>query len=75
MDEILYCSSDHILLLATAPHTGNPGYFTVFLQLLDRDAYPNASIRGTVERHQMSFYLHRTKEAVVCLLERQVNRG
>ena len=73
--EIPYGSSDHILLLATAPHAGNPGNFTVFLQLLDRDAYANASIPGTVEHHQVSFYLLRAKEAMVCLLERQVNRG
>jgi superfamily II DNA or RNA helicase len=72
LGELLRDSSDHILLLTATPHKGDPGNFSLFLQLLDPDAYADVrSIREAMERRRAPFYLRRTKEAMVYFPERQ----
>ena len=72
LGELLRDSSDNVLLLTATPHKGDPHNFTLFLQLLDRDAYADVkSIREAMERRRAPFYLRRTKEAMVYFPERQ----
>ncbi len=72
LGELLRDSADHILLLTATPHKGDPHNFTLFLQLLDQDAYADVkSIREAMERRRAPFYLRRTKEAMVYFPERQ----
>ena len=72
LGEILRDRSDHILLLTATPHKGDPQNFTLFLQLLDQDAYADVkSIRRAMEQRRAPFYLRRTKEAMVYFPERQ----
>ena len=72
LGELLRDSTDHILLLTATPHKGDPENFTLFLQLLDRDAYADVkSIREAMDRKRAPFYLRRTKEAMVHFPERQ----
>src|SRR5438128_728389 len=72
LGELLRDTADHILLLTATPHKGDPENFTLFLQLLDADAYADVkSIRGAMERRRAPFYLRRTKEAMVHFPERQ----
>lgn len=71
LGELLRDTSDHILLLTATPHKGDPVNFTLFLQLLDRDAYADVkSIREAMERRRAPFYLRRTKEAMVYFPEK-----
>ena len=71
LGEILRDNADHILLLTATPHKGDPRNFTLFLQLLDRDAYADVtSISEAMQRHRAPFYLRRTKEAMVYFPER-----
>lgn len=66
LGELLRDSSDHFLLLTATPHKGDPANFTLFLQLLDQDAYADVkSIREAMDRRRAPFYLRRTKEAMV----------
>ena len=72
LGELLRDSTNHLLLLTATPHKGDPQNFTLFLQLLDRDAYADVrSIRQAMERRRAPFYLRRTKEAMVYFPERQ----
>ena len=72
LGELLRDSTDNVLLLTATPHKGDPHNFTLFLQLLDRDAYADVkSIREAMERRRAPFYLRRTKEAMVYFPERQ----
>jgi SNF2 family DNA or RNA helicase len=72
LGELLRDTSDHILLLTATPHKGDPRNFSLFLQLLDKDAYADVrSIQQAMERRQAPFYLRRTKEAMVYFPERQ----
>ena len=74
LGELLRDSADHILLLTATPHKGDPRNFTLFLQLLDQDAYADVkSIREAMDRRRAPFYLRRTKEAMVYFPERQSN--
>ncbi len=74
LGELLRDSADHVLLLTATPHKGDPQNFTLFLQLLDRDAYADvSSIREAMERRRAPFYLRRTKEAMVYFPERQTD--
>ena len=74
LGELLRDSADHILLLTATPHRGDPQNFTLFLQLLDRDAYADVkSIREAMERRRAPFYLRRTKEAMVYFPEPQAD--
>ena len=71
LGELLRDSSDHILLLTATPHKGDPDNFSLFLQLLDRDAYADVrSIRQAMDAGRAPFYLRRTKEAMVYFPER-----
>ena len=66
LGELLRDSADNMLLLTATPHKGDPQNFTLFLQLLDEDAYADVkSIREAMERRRAPFYLRRTKEAMV----------
>ena len=72
LGELLRETADHILLLTATPHKGDPVNFSLFLQLLDADAYADVrSIREAMERRRAPFYLRRTKEAMVYFPERQ----
>ncbi|RMH34567.1 MAG: DUF3883 domain-containing protein [Nitrospirae bacterium] len=72
LGELLRDTSDHILLLTATPHKGDPLNFSLFLQLLDADAYADVrSIREAMERRRAPFYLRRTKEAMVYFPERR----
>ena len=71
LGELLRDSSDHMLLLTATPHKGDPENFSLFLQLLDRDAYADVrSIREAMDDGRAPFYLRRTKEAMVYFPER-----
>jgi len=72
LGELLRESSDHILLLTATPHKGDPANFSLFLQLLDSDAFADVkSIHEAMERRRAPFYLRRTKEAMVYFPERR----
>ncbi len=74
LGELLRDCTDHILLLTATPHKGDPKNFTLFLQLLDKDAYADVkSIHEAMERRRAPFYLRRTKEAMVYFPERQTD--
>lgn len=71
LGELLRDSSDHLLLLTATPHKGDPVNFSLFLQLLDEDAFADVkSIRQAMERRRAPFYLRRTKEAMVYFPQR-----
>ncbi len=72
LGELLRDTSDHLLLLTATPHKGDPENFSLFLQLLDADAYADVkSIREAMDRRRAPFYLRRTKEAMVYFPERR----
>ncbi len=72
LGELLRDSADHMLLLTATPHKGDPQNFSLFLQLLDADAYADVkSIREAMSRRRAPFYLRRTKEAMVHFPERR----
>src|SRR5437588_9751069 len=74
LGELLRDISDHMLLLTATPHKGDPANFSLFLQLLDADAYADVrSIREAMDRRRAPFYLRRTKEAMVYSPERQAD--
>lgn len=71
LGELLRNTSDHLLLLTATPHKGDPANFSLFLQLLDEDAYADVrSIHEAMDRSRAPFYLRRTKEAMVYFPER-----
>ncbi|MBE3130156.1 MAG: DEAD/DEAH box helicase, partial [Acidobacteria bacterium] len=72
LGELLRDSTDHLLLLTATPHRGDPVNFSMFLQLLDQDAFADVvSIREAMRNRRAPFYLRRTKEAMVHFPERQ----
>ncbi len=72
LGELLRDTTDHLLLLTATPHKGDPDNFSLFLQLLDPDAYADVkSIRQAMDRRRAPFYLRRTKEAMVYFPKRQ----
>jgi superfamily II DNA or RNA helicase len=72
LGELLRDTADHMLLLTATPHKGDPLNFSLFLQLLDADAYADVrSIREAMDRRRAPFYLRRTKEAMVYFPERR----
>src|SRR5215475_4715459 len=72
LGELLRDTTDHFLLLTATPHKGDPVNFSLFLQLLDADAYADVrSIREAMNRRRAPFYLRRTKKAMVYFPERQ----
>jgi len=71
LGELLRDTTDHMLLLTATPHKGDPANFSLFLQLLDPDAYADVrSIREAMDHRRAPFYLRRTKEAMVYFPER-----
>ena len=75
LGELLRDTADHLLLLTATPHKGDPENFSLFLQLLDADAYADVrSIREAMERRRAPFYLRRTKEAMVHVSGTQAGR-
>ncbi|MDW8362746.1 MAG: helicase-related protein [Myxococcales bacterium] len=74
LGELLRDTTDHLLLLTATPHKGDPQNFSLFLQLLDADAYADVtSIREAMNRRRAPFYLRRTKEAMTYFPERQAD--
>jgi len=74
LGELLRDSTDHMLLLTATPHKGDPQNFSLFLQLLDADAYADVkSIHEAMSRRHAPFYLRRTKEAMVYFPERRAD--
>jgi superfamily II DNA or RNA helicase len=74
LGELLRDTSDHFLMLTATPHKGDPVNFSLFLQLLDADAYADVkSIREAMERRRAPFYLRRTKEAMVYFPDRRTD--
>jgi SNF2 family DNA or RNA helicase len=74
LGELLRDSSDNLLMLTATPHKGDPTNFSLFLQLLDEDAYADVkSIQEAMERRRAPFYLRRTKEAMVYFPQRQTD--
>jgi len=74
LGELLRDISDHMLLLTATPHKGDPVNFSLFLQLLDVDAFADVrSIREAMDRRRAPFYLRRTKEAMVYFPEYQTD--
>lgn len=74
LGELLRDISDHLLLLTATPHKGDPQNFSLFLQLLDTDAYADVrSIREAMDRRRAPFYLRRTKEAMVYFPQRRAD--
>lgn len=74
LGELLRDTTDHIILLTATPHKGDPLNFSLFLQLLDSDAYADVkSIREAMDRRRAPFYLRRTKEAMVYFPERRAD--
>ena len=72
LGELLRDTADHYLLLTATPHKGDPNNFSLFLQLLDKDAYADVkSIHEAMDRRRAPFYLRRTKEAMVYFPERR----
>ncbi|MGV8075575.1 MAG: helicase-related protein [Syntrophobacteraceae bacterium] len=72
LGELLRDTSDHFLMLTATPHKGDPTNFSLFLQLLDLDAYADVrSIHEAMDRRRAPFYLRRTKEAMVYFPERR----
>jgi superfamily II DNA or RNA helicase len=72
LGELLRDTSDHMLLLTATPHKGDPENFSLFLQLLDADAFADVkSIRQAMDQRRAPFYLRRTKEAMVYFPERR----
>jgi superfamily II DNA or RNA helicase len=58
--------TDHYVLATATPHKGDPQNFSLFLSLLDKDAYADVkSLEEAMERREAPFYLRRVKEALV----------
>jgi superfamily II DNA or RNA helicase len=71
LGELLRDTTDHFLLLTATPHKGDPVNFSLFLQLLDTDAFADVkSIHQAMDNRRAPFYLRRTKEAMVYFPER-----
>jgi len=72
LGELLRDQGDHLLLLTATPHRGDPDNFSLFLRLLDQDAFADVrSIKEAMRERRAPFYLRRTKEAMVYFPERQ----
>ncbi len=72
LGEKLRDSTDNILLMTATPYKGDAQNSTLFLQLLDQDAYADVtSIRRAMEQRRAPFYMRRTKEAMVHFPELQ----
>jgi hypothetical protein len=59
LGELLRDASDHLLLLTATPHKGDPQNFSLFLQLLDADAY--ADVKSIRHGHPSTLHLWWTR--------------
>jgi len=74
LGELLRDRTEHILLMTATPHKGDPENFSLFLQLLDKDAFANVkSIQEAMKNRRAPFYLRRTKEAMVYFPTKQLD--
>jgi superfamily II DNA or RNA helicase len=74
LGELLRDHSDHLLLLTATPHKGDPENFSLFLRLLDPDAFADVrSIKEAMSQRRAPFYLRRTKEAMVYFPEKDAS--
>ncbi|HOA61883.1 MAG TPA: helicase-related protein [Verrucomicrobiota bacterium] len=65
LGELLREKTAHFLLLTATPHKGDPTNFSLFLQLLDQEAYADVkSIHDAMDRWEAACYLRRTKEVM-----------
>ena len=66
LGELLREKTAHFLLLTATPHKGDPTNFSLFLQLLDQEAYADVkSIHDAMDRREAACYLRRTKEVML----------
>ena len=66
LGELMREKTAHFLLLTATPHKGDPANFSLFLQLLDQEAYADVkSIHDAMERREAACYLRRTKEVML----------
>jgi len=66
LGELLREKTAHYLLLTATPHKGDPVNFSLFLQLLDQEAYADVkSIHDAMERREAACYIRRTKEVML----------
>jgi len=66
LGELMRDKTAHFLLLTATPHKGDPANFSLFLQLLDEEAYADVkSIHDAMERREAACYLRRTKEVML----------
>jgi hypothetical protein len=66
LGELLRDTTSNMLLLTATPHKGDPENFSLFLQLLDQDAFADVkSIKQAMAERSAPFYLRRLKEAMV----------
>lgn len=74
LGELLREKTAHFLLLTATPHKGDPANFSLFLQLLDQEAYADVkSIHDAMERREAPCYLRRTKEVMLNFPKPQVD--
>src|SRR5439155_16613620 len=72
LGELLRDTTANMLMLTATPHKGDPENFSLFLQLLDQDAFADVrSIRQAMAERRAPFYIRRLKEAMVYFPERQ----
>ena len=72
LGELLRDTTSNMLLLTATPHKGDPDNFSLFLQLLDQDAFADVrSIKQAMNERRAPFYLRRLKEAMVYFPELQ----
>jgi len=66
LGELMRDKTAHFLLLTATPHKGDPANFSLFLQLLDQEAYADVkSIHDAMERREAACYLRHTKEVML----------
>ena len=74
LGELLRDKTAHFVLLTATPHKGDPVNFSLFLQLLDQEAYADVkSIHEAMERREAACYLRRTKEVMLNFPKPQAN--
>src|SRR2546426_3726407 len=72
LGELLRDTTANMLMLTATPHKGDPENLSLFLQLLDQDAFADVrSIRQAMAERRAPFYIRRLKEAMVYFPERQ----
>src|SRR5208282_5635740 len=72
LGELLRDKTAHFLLLTATPHKGDPLNFSLFLQLLDQEAYADVkSIHDAMQNGEAACYLRRTKEVMFDFPKRQ----